>query len=112
VELVDDRFYHLDTCFCPLPNGGAFWFPPAFDSYAQRVIRNQIEPLIEVAAEEAAQFACNAVVIGRDIVLPENCPRLTSALSDCGYRCHPLRMSEFIKAGGACKCLTLFLPQR
>jgi len=112
VELVDDRFYHLDTCFCPLPNGGALWFPPAFDSYAQRVIRNQIEPLVEVAAEEAAQFACNAVVIGRDIVLPENCPRLTSALTDRGYRCHPLRVSEFIKAGGACKCLTLFLPQR
>ncbi|MEW6158445.1 MAG: hypothetical protein AB1813_13510 [Verrucomicrobiota bacterium] len=31
VELVDARFYHLDTCFCPLPGGGAIWFPPAFD---------------------------------------------------------------------------------
>src|SRR5205085_599839 len=31
VELVDERFYHLDTCFCPLPDGSAIWFPPAFD---------------------------------------------------------------------------------
>src|SRR4030095_6177119 len=33
VELVDPRFYHLDTCFCPLPDGGGFWFPNAFDEY-------------------------------------------------------------------------------
>jgi N-dimethylarginine dimethylaminohydrolase len=29
-----------------------------------------------------------------------------------GYRCHELPMTEFIKAGGACKCLTMFMPQR
>jgi len=34
LELVDPRFYHLDTCFCPLPDGSAFWFPAAFDEYA------------------------------------------------------------------------------
>src|SRR5438552_455922 len=38
VELVDPRFYHLDTCFCPLPDGGAVWFPAAFDEYGQRAI--------------------------------------------------------------------------
>src|SRR5947209_16278648 len=36
VELVDPRFYHIDTCFCPLPDGSAFWFPQAFDEYGQR----------------------------------------------------------------------------
>jgi N-dimethylarginine dimethylaminohydrolase len=35
-----------------------------------------------------------------------------AALTDRGYRCHKLPMTEFLKAGGACKCLTLFLPQR
>jgi N-dimethylarginine dimethylaminohydrolase len=33
-------------------------------------------------------------------------------LEERGYHCHPLPMSEFIKAGGACKCLTMFMPQR
>jgi N-dimethylarginine dimethylaminohydrolase len=112
VELVDERFYHLDTCFCALPEGGAIWFPPAFDEYAQRAIRQHVAPLVEVPAKEAVHFACNAVVLGNNVVLPEGSPQLCRLLGERGYRCHELSMSEFIKAGGACKCLTLFLPQR
>jgi len=112
VELVDARFYHLDTCFCPLGNGRAMWFPDAFDSYGQKVIREHVSELLEVSSEDALRFACNAVVRDRDIILPDGCARLRTALSDLGYQCHELPMSEFIKAGGACKCLTLFLPQR
>jgi N-dimethylarginine dimethylaminohydrolase len=112
VELVDPRFYHLDTCFCPLPNGPAFWFPSAFDEYGQRAIRDHVTELIDVLPEEAMNFSCNAVVIERDILLPEGAPRLVATLQHRGYRCHELPMSEFIKAGGACKCLTMFMPQR
>jgi arginine dihydrolase len=112
VELVDPRFYHLDTCFCPLPDGGGFWFPDAFDEYGQRAIREHMTDLIDVAPEEAMHFSCNAVVIDRDIVLPEGAPNLVTNLQERGYRCHELPMSEFIKAGGACKCLTMFMPQR
>ena len=112
VELVDPRFYHLDTCFCPLPDGGAIWFPSAFDEYGQHAIREHVADLIEVAPEEAMHFSCNAVVIERDIVLPQGAPKLAEALTKREYRCHELPMTEFLKAGGACKCLTLFLPQR
>ncbi len=63
VELVDPRFYHIDTCFCPLSDGGAVWFPPAFDEYGQRTIRNHVPNLIDVVEEEAAHFSCNAVVL-------------------------------------------------
>ena len=68
--------------------------------------------LIDVAEEEAAHFSCNAVVLERDIVLPEGAPKLVKTLTTRGYHCHPLPMSEFLKAGGACKCLTMFMPQR
>ena len=112
VELVMDRFYHLDTCFCPLPDGSAIWYPAAFDEYGQKAIRHHIPNLMEVAPEEATQFACNAIVLDRQIVLPEGCPRLNAALADRGYESHPLPMTEFLKAGGACKCLVLLLPQR
>src|SRR2546426_1604078 len=112
VELVDPRFYHLDTCFCPLPDGGAVWFPAAFDEYGQRAIRAHVVELIDVEEEEAKCFSCNAVVLERDIVLPEGAPNLVKTLTTRGYICHELPMSEFIKAGGACKCLTMFLPQR
>jgi arginine dihydrolase len=112
VELVDPRFYHLDTCFCPLPDGSAMWFPSAFDEYGQHAVREHISDLIEVAPEEAMHFSCNAVVIGRDVVMPEGAPQLAATLKERGYQCHQLAMTEFLKAGGACKCLTLFLPQR
>jgi N-dimethylarginine dimethylaminohydrolase len=112
VELVDARFYHLDTCFCPLPDGGAVWFPAAFDEYGQRAIRAHVPDLIDVEEDEAKMFCCNAVVLERDIVLPQGAPKLVSWLTNRGYRCHQLPMSEFLKAGGACKCLTMFMPQR
>ena len=112
VELVEDRFYHLDTCFCPLPGGDAIWYPAAFDNYAQRAIRAHTRQLIEVAPDEAVHFACNAVVLGQEIILPAGCPKLCAALVERGYRPHALPMTEFLKVGGACKCLVLFLPQR
>ena len=102
----------LFRSFCPLPDGGAFWFPSAFDEYGQRAIREHVTDLIDVAPEEAMHFSCNAVVIDRDIVLPEGAPQLVTKLQERDYRCHPLPMGEFIKAGGACKCLTMFMPQR
>ncbi len=109
LELVQDRFYHLDTCFCPLPEGGAIWYPAAFDAYGQRAIREHVADLIEVVPEEALRFACNAIAFGRDIVLPEDCPTLCADLARRGWRPHPLPMTEFLKAGGACKCLILWL---
>jgi N-dimethylarginine dimethylaminohydrolase len=112
LELTDERWYHLDTCFCPLPDGSVLWYPDAFDEYGQRAIREHIGELIEVSMSEASRFACNAVPIGQDIVLPDGCPQLVDTLTSRGWQCHEVPMSEFLKAGGACKCLTLFLPQR
>ncbi len=109
LELVDPRFYHLDTCFCPLGDDAAMWYPAAFDRYAQRTLQAHLRDLIEVSAEEAIHFACNAVMIDSHVMLPAGCPQLTAALRDRGYHCHPLAMTEFIKSGGACKCLVLCL---
>ncbi len=30
LELASPRFYHLDTCFCPLSGGEVLYYPPAF----------------------------------------------------------------------------------
>src|SRR5260370_7961258 len=90
LELVDPRFYLLDSCFCPLPDGAAVWFPAAFDEYGQHAIREHVSELIDVAPEEAMHFCCNAVVIERDIVLPEGAPKLVTDLTGRGHRLlHP-----------------------
>ncbi|MBX6314637.1 MAG: amidinotransferase [Isosphaeraceae bacterium] len=109
LELVDPRFYHLDTCFCPLAEGEAIYYPGAFDDYGRSVLRDRIERLIEVDGEEAVSFSCNAVVVGRTVVLNVGAPKLARALERAGYQVRPLLLSEFIKAGGSAKCLTLRL---
>jgi N-dimethylarginine dimethylaminohydrolase len=111
VDLIDSRFYHLDTCFCPLAGGELLWFPPAFDQYGQAAIREVVPTSrrLEVGEEEAARFACNAVSIGKHVVLPERCPETISMLKAHGYVTHAVELSEFLKAGGAAKCLTLAL---
>jgi len=107
LELVNPHFYHLDTCFCPMGPASALYYPAAFDSYARRVLRENIPELVEASAEEAYQFGCNAVFVGKKAVLPEGCPKLTRALERRGYEVIPLPLSEFLKAGGSAKCLTL-----
>jgi N-dimethylarginine dimethylaminohydrolase len=109
LELVNPRFYHLDTCFCPLDAGAALYYPGAFDDYGLAVLRARIPRLIEVTAEEAASFSCNAVVVGRTVILNEGAPRLARSLGAAGYAVRPLPLTEFIKAGGSAKCLTLRL---
>ena len=107
LELVDPRFYHLDTCFCPLADGSAMYYPQAFDSYARRILENYLTDAIVVSREEALTFACNAVRAGKNIILGAHCPELAAQLSDRGYRVFELDLSEFMKAGGSARCLTL-----
>ncbi len=109
LELVDPRFYHLDTCFCPIAEDAAIYYPGAFDDYGRSVLQGQVGTLVEVSGEEAASFSCNAVVVGRSVVLNEGAPRLARDLERLGYRTRPLPLTEFIKAGGSAKCLTLRL---
>ncbi len=111
LELVDSRFYHLDTCFCPLSGGELLYYPPAFDTYAQAVVRERIgkDRLLVVPEPDALRFACNAVCVGKHIVLPSGCPDTVRLLTDVGYTAHPVALDEFMKSGGSAKCLTLAL---
>ncbi len=109
-KLQDPRFYHLDTCFCPLTNDVALVYPGAFDPEGLENLRSSIE-LLEVPESEALHFVCNAVVLGRSIVLPAGCPETYRLLEGRGFSVYPVHLSEFIKAGGAAKCLSLRLEQ-
>jgi N-dimethylarginine dimethylaminohydrolase len=109
LQLVDPRYYHLDTCFCPLSDGSAIWYPPAFDAYARRVVEQHIAHRIEVSDHDAGRFGCNAVCVDRHVVVSAGCTRLMNDLSDAGFICHPVNLSEYLKSGGSAKCLTLRL---
>ncbi|MGI8980237.1 MAG: dimethylarginine dimethylaminohydrolase family protein [Pirellulaceae bacterium] len=109
LELVDGHYYHLDTCFCPLAPGKAIYFPGAFDDYGRTVLKEFVPELIPVAAEEAHSFACNAVVVGSTVVTNSGCPNLHRDLATRGFTPIETPLSEFVKAGGSAKCLTLRL---
>jgi N-dimethylarginine dimethylaminohydrolase len=109
VELVNPYFYHLDTCFCPLAPGEAIWFPGAFDAYGRRVIETHVPRLIAAAEAEAQRFGCNAVVIGKTVVVNAGCDKLAADLRSWSYEPVAVELDEFIKSGGSAKCLTLRL---
>ncbi|MBY0527676.1 MAG: amidinotransferase [Gemmataceae bacterium] len=109
LELVNPRFYHLDTCFCPIAPDQAIYFPEAFDSYGRKVLETHVPKLLPVVETEAHRFGCNAVVVGRSVIHNSNCPRLAEDLGKWGYTPIAVELDEFLKAGGSAKCLTLRL---
>lgn len=107
-ELVDPYFYHIDTCFCPLNDRQAIWWPGAFSEKSRAMMEKEIE-LHAIPEEEAKHFACNAVILDKHVIIPSGCDKTAEILRKLGFTPHQTDMSEFIKAGGACKCLTLKL---
>lgn len=110
-ELVDPYFYHLDTCFCPLNETHGMWWPGAFTQNSQHTMQKQLQ-LFAVPEAEARKFVCNAIIFDNTVIMPAGCPNTESYLQSLGYKVLTCEMSEFIKAGGACKCLVLYLSQR
>jgi N-dimethylarginine dimethylaminohydrolase len=113
LRLVDPRFYHLDTCFCPLSNGEVMYFPAAFDAASQKKIEGRYPRAQRICVSEpdAIRFACNAVNVGRTILLNEISAELGAELGSRGYHVIQVELSEFLKAGGAAKCLVLRLSE-
>ena len=109
LELVDPYFYHLDTCFCPLAEDAAMYFPAAFDDYGRKVLQQTIGTLIEIEEAEARCFAANAVVVGQTVITNVGCPQLHRSLKAEGFEPVETPLTEFVKAGGSAKCLTLRL---
>ncbi len=109
LRLIDERFYHLDTCFCPLANGYLLYYPAAFDSYSNRLIEMRVAPekRIAIAETDAVNFACNAVNIDHIVVMNKASDTLKARLADVGFQVIETSLTEFLKAGGAAKCLTL-----
>jgi len=110
VELVDPRYYHLDTCFCPLDRDTVLFAPAAFSPESQERVRHLAGRVIEVPDRVAAGFACNAIAIGDVVVSSTAVDELRTPLRAAGYRTLALPMDEFMKAGGGVRCLSLPVP--
>lgn len=109
LRLVDERFYHLDTCFCPLSGGYLLYYPPAFDAYSNRLIEMRIpaEKRIVLNETDAVNFGCNSVNVHSTIIMNKASDSLKDRLTKLGFEVIETPLTEFLKAGGAAKCLTL-----
>ena len=89
------------------------YFPAAFDNAGQKVIAEIVpaEKLIEVNASDAEQFCCNAVDLNRKVFMNGASDSLQDRLREAGFTPVITPLSEFMKAGGAAKCLTLKLKE-
>jgi N-dimethylarginine dimethylaminohydrolase len=111
IRLTDSRFYHIDTCFCPLTDGFLMYHPPAFDFESRIAIESRIpaHKRIVVDTADAGNFACNAVNVGNTVFINKASDPLIARLMLAGFGVVQIELSEFLKAGGSAKCLTLKL---
>ncbi len=129
LELVDPRYFHLDTALTVLRGGPAApgrpaaapggapgvapapaeiaYFPPAFSAEARATLADRFPDAIRASEADAGAFGLNAVSDGRHVILPPDAPRLAAELRERGYEPILVDTSELLHAGGGAKCATL-----
>jgi len=109
LELVDPRYYHLDTALAVLSETEIMYHPGAFSAESRRTLQQLYPEAVLATPEDAAVFGMNAVSDGRRVVLPEAAVDLAERLRARGFEPIGIDVSEMLKAGGSVKCCTLEL---
>lgn len=111
LSLLQTRYYHLDTCFCPLEGGFLLYYPDAFDNASVAAIESLVPADFRLAVpdDDAVHFACNAINIGRTVILNKMSDSSKQWLAERSFQVVETPTSEFLKAGGSTKCLSLRL---
>ncbi|MEU8922552.1 dimethylargininase [Kitasatospora sp. NPDC048545] len=107
LELVDPRFYHLDTALSVLDGDEIMYYPEAFSPGSRTVLRRLFPDALLVSEADAEVFGLNAVSDGLHVVLPEAAVSLAARLRERGFRPIGMDLSELLKGGGSVKCCTL-----
>jgi arginine dihydrolase len=107
LQLVNDHFYHLDTCFCPLNDDTVLFAPAAFAPESADLIRSRVPHVIEVDGAVAQGFACNAAPVGDRVISSTALEQIGDQLHEAGFDVVGLPVSEFMKSGGGVRCLSL-----
>jgi N-dimethylarginine dimethylaminohydrolase len=116
VELVDERFYHGDTCLCSFGRTREHllaWLPALSPASAARLRDAFGERLMPLSEPDAAIYAANSFAFNRGpeqpphLVMPDGISReLESAIRARGVEVVKIDVSEFYKkGGGSVKCM-------
>lgn len=105
LQLVDEYFYHLDTCFRPLNSEAALIYPEAFSSEALSTLQTMWKRLHELERSEALQFMCNGIVAGSHYITGHSNQHLAEVLGQEDLEPVLVDTSEFEKSGGSAFCM-------
>ncbi|MCP2263213.1 dimethylargininase [Promicromonospora thailandica] len=115
LELVDPRYYHLDTALSVLDDGAVSgevvvaYHPEAFSTAAQETLRERFPDAILVGRQDAAVLGLNVVSDGLHVFLSDRAHDYAEALKERGFVPVGIDLSEIFKGGGSVKCCTLEL---
>jgi N-dimethylarginine dimethylaminohydrolase len=107
LQLVDPRFYHLDTALFPLGGDNVAYFPGAFSEGSRRLLRRLFPDAVLAEEADATVLGLNAVSDGHNIVINAEATSLIHDLRSRGFNVIEVDLSELRKAGGGPKCCTL-----
>ncbi|MEU2158594.1 dimethylargininase [Streptomyces sp. NPDC019396] len=108
LELVDPRYYHLDTALSVLDDDGdeIMYYPGAFSPGSRAVLARLFPDALLTSEEDAARLGLNAVSDGRHVVLPQAATGLFEPLRERGFEPVGVDLGELLKGGGSVKCCT------
>ena len=109
LELVDPRYYHLDTCLAALDDRTVAYYPPAFSRRSHEVLARLYPDAVVAEQADAEAMGLNCVSDGLHVVIDRAATGLIRRLADAGYLPVPVDLSELVKAGGNVKCCTMEL---
>ena len=111
LELVDESFYHLDTCLSILNEKSALIYSDAFTENGLEMIHQLFDTVIDTSSYEAKkQFAVNAVCPdGKNVMIQQGCTDANQNLRDNGFSVHEYSTFEYIKSGGSVFCMKMMM---
>jgi N-dimethylarginine dimethylaminohydrolase len=106
IRITHPGMYHMDIGFCPLDESRAMVCPAAYDEASAAALLALVpEPLV-LTEEEGLAFCANSIVIGRTILMPACSDRVRAQLEEWGFDVVVVEVGEFLKGGGAVRCMT------
>ncbi|HWL78556.1 MAG TPA: N-dimethylarginine dimethylaminohydrolase [Microbacterium sp.] len=118
LNLVDPRFYHLDTAISVLdpvegPGGveraNIAYLPSAFDERSQAILAERFPEAILVDDADGAVFGLNSASDGLNVFISPRAKGFEAQLRERGYHPVLVDLSELLLGGGGIKCCTLEL---
>lgn len=109
LQLVTERYYHLDTALCVLDESTAIAYPGAFLPESYELLKNHFDSVIELDDTEALAMAANAARAGGQTVIIDNGAERTANALSASYVVVRVDTSEFMKSGGSVYCMKQYL---